>query len=132
MKMTVFWDIAPCNLLEVYRRFRSFCCLHHQGDESQRTVIFMKTLVRNLSGKRPLRRLLGLTKGYVDQDMIQKRAEQRRWSTLGCCHILYFTVNVVYPDDGGSISKTSVNFYQTARCNISEDSHLHFRRRENF
>jgi hypothetical protein len=22
MKMTVFWDVAPCSLVEVYRRFR--------------------------------------------------------------------------------------------------------------
>jgi hypothetical protein len=30
-----------------------------------------------------------------------------------------------------STSETSVNFYQTARRNIPEDSHLHTRRREN-
>jgi hypothetical protein len=28
-------------------------------------------------------------------------------------------------------SETLVNFYQTTRCNIPEDSHLHTRRREN-
>jgi hypothetical protein len=33
MKMTVFWVIAPCSLVEVYRRFRGTYCLHHQGDE---------------------------------------------------------------------------------------------------
>jgi hypothetical protein len=33
MKMAVFWDVAPCSLVEVYRRFRGACCLHHQGDE---------------------------------------------------------------------------------------------------
>jgi hypothetical protein len=32
MKMTVIYDVAPCSLVEVYRRFRSSCCLHHQGD----------------------------------------------------------------------------------------------------
>jgi hypothetical protein len=26
-KMTVFWDVAPCSLVEVYRRFRGACCL---------------------------------------------------------------------------------------------------------
>jgi hypothetical protein len=31
MKMTVFWIFAPCILVEVYRRFRGACCLHHQG-----------------------------------------------------------------------------------------------------
>jgi hypothetical protein len=32
VKMTVLWDIAPCSLVEVYRRFRGAYCLHHQGD----------------------------------------------------------------------------------------------------
>jgi hypothetical protein len=27
IKMTVFWDVATCNLVEVYRRFRGVCCL---------------------------------------------------------------------------------------------------------
>jgi hypothetical protein len=31
MKMAVFWVVAPCSLVEIYRRFRSACCLHHQG-----------------------------------------------------------------------------------------------------
>jgi hypothetical protein len=31
MKMAAFWVAAPCNLVEIYRRFRSACCLHHQG-----------------------------------------------------------------------------------------------------
>jgi hypothetical protein len=31
MKMAVFWVVAPCSLVEVYRRFRGTCCLHHQG-----------------------------------------------------------------------------------------------------
>jgi hypothetical protein len=30
-----------------------------------------------------------------------------------------------------SASETSVNIYQTTRCNIAKDSHLHARRREN-
>jgi hypothetical protein len=45
MKMTVFWVAAQCSLVEVYQRFRSVCCLHHQGDrtragggKSQKTV----------------------------------------------------------------------------------------------
>jgi hypothetical protein len=34
MKMTLIWNVAPCNLVEVYRRFKGAYCLHHQGDES--------------------------------------------------------------------------------------------------
>jgi hypothetical protein len=30
MKMAVFWVVAPCSLVVVYRCFRSTCCLHHQ------------------------------------------------------------------------------------------------------
>jgi hypothetical protein len=33
--------------------------------------------------------------------------------------------------EAASTSETSVNFYQTARRNNPEDSHLHTRRREN-
>jgi hypothetical protein len=33
LKMAVFWVVAPCRLLSVYRRFRGLYCLHHQGDE---------------------------------------------------------------------------------------------------
>jgi hypothetical protein len=29
----VFWYIAPCNLVEVDRRFTDAYCLHYQGDE---------------------------------------------------------------------------------------------------
>jgi hypothetical protein len=36
MKMAVFWVVAPCGLVEVYRSFRDVCCLHHQGDEALR------------------------------------------------------------------------------------------------
>jgi hypothetical protein len=27
-KMAVFWVVAPCSLVEIYRRFRGPCCLH--------------------------------------------------------------------------------------------------------
>jgi hypothetical protein len=30
--MAVFWDVAPCSLVEVYRRFRDACCLHYQSE----------------------------------------------------------------------------------------------------
>jgi hypothetical protein len=33
IKMTVFWNTAPCSLVEVYRRFWGAYCLHHQSDE---------------------------------------------------------------------------------------------------
>jgi hypothetical protein len=35
LKMAVFWDVAPCSLVEVYRRFRGAYCLHHQGGDGK-------------------------------------------------------------------------------------------------
>jgi hypothetical protein len=32
-KVGVFWFVAPCSLVEVYR-FRGPCCLHYQGEDS--------------------------------------------------------------------------------------------------
>jgi hypothetical protein len=32
VKMTAFWDIAPCSLVDVDRRFRGAYCLHHQSN----------------------------------------------------------------------------------------------------
>jgi hypothetical protein len=29
MKMTVFWDTAPCGLIKIGRRFRGVYCLHY-------------------------------------------------------------------------------------------------------
>jgi hypothetical protein len=33
MKMAVFWVVAPCSLIEVYRRVTDACCLHHQDSK---------------------------------------------------------------------------------------------------
>jgi hypothetical protein len=57
--MAVFWVVASCSLVEVYRRFRGACCLHNQGDEfthlyctrlhgaaTQKTAIFILFAVR--------------------------------------------------------------------------------------
>jgi hypothetical protein len=57
--MTVFWDVTPCSLVQVYRRFRGICCLHHQGvllialmmeaaGTSETSVNFYQTTRRNI------------------------------------------------------------------------------------
>jgi hypothetical protein len=33
MKTNVFWDVAPCSLVESDRCFRGAYCLHRQGNE---------------------------------------------------------------------------------------------------
>jgi hypothetical protein len=39
MKMAAFWDIEPCSLIEVERRFRGAHCLLHQGDDISSTEL---------------------------------------------------------------------------------------------
>jgi hypothetical protein len=36
MKMTAFWDVAPCSLMEADQCFMGEYCLHHLGDEYTR------------------------------------------------------------------------------------------------
>jgi hypothetical protein len=33
MKMAVLWNVEPCSLVEVHRRFRGTYCIYHQGDD---------------------------------------------------------------------------------------------------
>jgi hypothetical protein len=53
-KMAVFWDVAPCSLVEVYRRFGGACCSHHLADDegavisSETSVHFYQTTRRNI------------------------------------------------------------------------------------
>jgi hypothetical protein len=41
MNMAVFWVVAPCSLVEVYRRFRGACCLHHEGSQPRIIMLFV-------------------------------------------------------------------------------------------
>jgi hypothetical protein len=49
IKMAVFWDLHRVVWLEVYRRFRSACCFHHQG---WRVVCSFETLVSTYKSTR--------------------------------------------------------------------------------
>jgi hypothetical protein len=41
MNMAVFWDVAPCSLIDTDRTFRGAYCLHqHHGATSQEIEIF--------------------------------------------------------------------------------------------
>jgi hypothetical protein len=47
LKMTVYWVLAPCCLIEVYRCFGGTCYLHHQGTAAARkTANFILAAVR--------------------------------------------------------------------------------------
>jgi hypothetical protein len=33
MKMAIFWDVAPCIVVDIGVRFRGAYCLHHDPDD---------------------------------------------------------------------------------------------------
>jgi hypothetical protein len=58
--MAVFWDVAPCSLAEIDRRFRGAYCLHHQDlimeavSTSETLISFYETARRNIQEDRYL------------------------------------------------------------------------------
>jgi hypothetical protein len=46
LKMAVFWDVAPCSLVDINRRFREAYFFHHHGATSQKTAIFILVVMR--------------------------------------------------------------------------------------
>jgi hypothetical protein len=95
MKMTVFWDVAPCSLVEIDRGFRSAYCLHHRPDSGGRST--SETSVN----------FYQMDDGGIDL-IIEAVSTSETWG------------NLYQMDDGGidlimeavSTSETSVNFYQ--------------------
>jgi hypothetical protein len=41
VKSTIFWDVAPYHLLEVYPCFRGIYCLHLQGQRVRQAACFL-------------------------------------------------------------------------------------------
>jgi hypothetical protein len=48
MKMTVFWDIAPCSLLETDRNFSAIALMVETINTSETSVNFYETTRRNI------------------------------------------------------------------------------------
>jgi hypothetical protein len=57
MKMTVFWVVAPCSLVHVYRCFRGVCCLHHpHGDGGSKHLWNVGKILPDYMAQHPRRR----------------------------------------------------------------------------
>jgi hypothetical protein len=99
VKMTVFWVVALCSLVEVYKRFRGTCCLHHQGDDTQKTAIFILSAVK--------------TSNFINTSCVLKFCYQ----SVYCCLIRYFLVRI-------RIAKCFTNSSKRFRCEVKfENGH---------
>jgi hypothetical protein len=58
LKIRAFWDVAPCSLVGVDRRFRGSHCLHHQDDESIVTMEAVRTSETSLYSNETTRRYI--------------------------------------------------------------------------
>jgi hypothetical protein len=55
MKMAVFWVVASCSLVGVYRHFRSSCCLHHHPDGGSKHLFNVSKLLPDCMAQQPRR-----------------------------------------------------------------------------
>jgi hypothetical protein len=58
VKTIVFWNVAPCSLVEVYRLFKDACCLHHQGDRPLQHLWNVGKLLSDYTAQDPISGLL--------------------------------------------------------------------------
>jgi hypothetical protein len=49
--MNVFWDVAPCNLVDIYQRFKDAYCLRHEDDGCINLLTFRRSLMPLLTGR---------------------------------------------------------------------------------
>jgi hypothetical protein len=69
VKMAIFWDGVPCNLVEIGRRFRGAYCLHYQCDQQ---TVREKPFHRGSPGSRP-----GQSNGICSPEQILSRVRLR-------------------------------------------------------
>jgi hypothetical protein len=101
MKVTVFWDVTPCSLVEVYRRFRGACCLHHQGGCPEASVNFYQTIWRNtLEGSH----LHGM---FVLMSYLQP-------SRNSFCRVLHLNLHIIFSNRINSLCKDVSHSHNTS------------------
>jgi hypothetical protein len=90
LKTTVFWVVAPCSLIEVYRRFRCACCLHYQGDRPDDGGSRNSCFSRKSNPCRPAR------SSYTDCDILAFYNKFNVIIRLFHQHCIVFCFTVIY------------------------------------
>jgi hypothetical protein len=108
MKSAVFWVVAPCSLVEVYRRFRGACCLHHQGDDGDHLHYMY----------------LCVSQGFIHILNIFKAGFEVLTAVSTKMAVFWIVAPCSLVEVYQHFSEKLVNFYQTRRHYNPEDSHL--------
>jgi hypothetical protein len=66
MKMTVFWDIALCSVVDINQCFRGTYCLHHQGYE-----LFISLMIEAVSSTERSVSICQTAQCYISGDRIK-------------------------------------------------------------
>jgi hypothetical protein len=100
MKMSVFWNVAPCSVVEVYRRFRGTSCLSQQDKLSSVSVMLEVTV-------------------FLDIVPCTNISE-----VLAASIIRVMTALITLMMKPAGTAETSVNLYQNTQRDDPEDSQL--------
>jgi hypothetical protein len=112
--MTVFWNVAEVLAASIVRAI-IIALMMEAARTSETLVNFYQTTRRN---------------NPDDSYLHTRRREDPKSHGFKGAYCLQLRELFTLVMEAGSTSETSVNFYQTTRRNILEDSHLHTRRRE--
>jgi hypothetical protein len=102
--MTIFWDDAPCSLVETDQSFRGAYCLYHQGDH------------------RPDHKIDRFTDHYCSS--VISVTEARSLNVLQCCHYPQGNERQLVVNEGSFIFFISATFYYIANIILGENQNL--------
>jgi hypothetical protein len=117
--MTVFWGVVSCSLVEIYRRFRSYFCLHYQVnvDKSSKNLWNVVKRLPHSTAQHPRRQSYSYSPAV------------RTWNLTFTIIVLYFTKNMYQKKYTLEFRTSKENKYKNyctqAKQNISaQDVHL--------
>jgi hypothetical protein len=113
-KIETLWDMAPCSLVEVARRFRGAYCVHRQGDDGGSSSFFVLSAAPFSSSSPYL--LSGILFVFLP-------------CLLFSFSIFFLLIALMM--EAVRNSETSAYYNETTRLNVPEDYYLRTRRREN-
>jgi hypothetical protein len=117
---TIFWDVMPCCLVDLYRRFRrrvSHSIRKQERKSKQRSAILLARLTL----------LPWRWRQYIHPKCrkISTRLHGVKFQHAWCLFLAWLAYNLILKIVAVRSSETPINFYQTTRRQVPEDRILH-------